>query len=57
VKPAGLAGAGLRAGHQVASGKDDGDGLGLDRGGCFVSLLVYGAKDLGYETQFSEFQA
>jgi hypothetical protein len=47
----GLAGAGLRRGEEVASGKDDGDGLRLDGGGFGVALLRDGAKQLGREPE------
>jgi len=37
-----LAGAGLGACQQVVSGENRWNGLGLNRGGCFVALFEYG---------------
>jgi hypothetical protein len=47
----GLAGPGLGGGEQVASGKDDGNGLRLDGGGFGVALLRDCAKQLGREPE------
>jgi hypothetical protein len=47
----GLAGAGLGAGHEVASGEDKGDRLGLDRRGLGVALVRDRAKELGREPE------
>ena len=47
----GLAGAGLRRAEQVAAGKDDGDGLRLDRGGRGVALVRYSAEQLGAQAE------
>jgi hypothetical protein len=46
-----LAGAGLGGAEQVASGKDDGNGLRLDGGGFGVALLRDRAKQLGREPE------
>src|SRR5581483_7250147 len=46
-----LAGAGLRAAHHVASGKDDGDGLRLNGGGLGVAGLGHGPQDLGPQAE------
>ena len=40
----GLAGAGLRAAHDVAAGEHGGDGLRLDRGGRGVARFVHGTQ-------------
>ena len=40
----GLAGAGLRAGEQVAAFQDGGNGLRLNRGGGFVAMFAHGAN-------------
>ena len=53
----GLAGSGLRAGHQVTTGEDDRNRLGLNRGGGFVAAIGDRTEDLGCETQFSKFHA
>ena len=50
----GLAGAGLGAGHEVASGEDDGDGIGLDGGGLGVALIRDRAKELGRQPERGE---
>jgi len=50
-EPGGLAGAGLGGAQQVAAGKDDGDGLQLDRGGRGVALLRNSAEQLGAEAE------
>jgi hypothetical protein len=47
----GLAGAGLRGAKKVAAGKNDGDGLRLDRGGNGVALLADSAKQLGRQAK------
>ncbi|MCW0435410.1 hypothetical protein NB723_000374 [Xanthomonas sacchari] len=47
----GLAGAGLRAGHQVMAFQGDGNGLRLDRGGGFVALLGQRAQQEGRKAQ------
>ena len=51
----GLAGAGLRAGHQVALLQHDGNRLLLDRGRGVIALLGNGAQDLGREAQVGKF--
>jgi hypothetical protein len=50
-KGRGLAGAGLGGAQQVFAGKDDGDGLRLDRGGRGVALLGDGAEQLGTQAE------
>ena len=49
-----LAGARLGAGHEVAAGEDERDGLGLDRGGFGVALVGDGVEQLGREPEFGE---
>jgi len=46
-----LAGAGLGGAEQVASRKDDGNGLRLDGGGFGVALLRDCAKQLGQQPE------
>jgi hypothetical protein len=46
-----LAGAGLRGAEEIASGEDDGNGLGLDGGGFGVALLRDCAKQLGQQPE------
>ena len=46
-----LAGAGLGAGHQVAAGEHERDGLGLDGGGLGVALVRDGAEKFGREPE------
>jgi hypothetical protein len=53
-EPGGLAGAGLRRAEEVASGKDDGNGLRLDGGGFGVALLRDGTKQLGQQPEAFE---
>ena len=43
----GLAGTGLRAGHQVVAGQGQRNGLGLDRGGGLVTLFFQGTQQEG----------
>ena len=50
----GLAGAGLRDADEVASGEDDRNGVGLDRGGGGVLLLSKGTGDRLCEAEFVE---
>ncbi len=50
-----LAGAGLGAAHDVASGEDDGNGLGLDRGGFGVAGIMHGPEDFGRQPEVGEF--
>jgi hypothetical protein len=50
----GLARARLGAGHQVATGKHERDGLGLDGGGLGVALVRDGAEELGREPKTIE---
>ncbi len=47
----GLAGAGLRGGHQVVTGEHGGNCLLLDRGWCVVALFGDGALDFGLEAE------
>jgi hypothetical protein len=47
----GLAGAGLRGAEKVASCEDDGNGLGLNRGGLGIALLGNCAEQLGREAE------
>ena len=47
-----LAGTGLGAAQQVVSLQDQGNGLGLDRGGSFVTLLAHGFNDGRGQVQF-----
>ena len=44
-KTGGLAGAGLRAAHQVAALQNDGNGLRLDRRGFGITALGNGANE------------
>ena len=50
----GLAGASLGAAHDITAGHDDGDGLGLNRGGFGVAVVYDGAQQLGQQAQFVE---
>ena len=50
----GLAGPGLGAREDVASSEDEGDGLGLDRGGFRVALVGDGAEELGRQPETIE---
>ena len=50
----GLAGAGLRRGHQVVAGHDGGDGLLLDGRRDVVALFADGAQEFGLEAEFGE---
>jgi hypothetical protein len=50
----GLAGARLRRSEQIASRKDDGDGLRLNGGGFRVAMLRDGAKQLGQQPEAFE---
>ena len=50
----GLAGPGLGGAEEVATRKDDGDGLRLDGGGFCVALLRDGTKQLGQEPEAFE---
>ncbi len=50
-----LAGAGLRAAHDVVAGQDDGNGLGLDRGGFGVAGIMHGPEDFGRQPEVGEF--
>jgi galactose mutarotase-like enzyme len=49
-----LAGAGLGAGHEVATGEDERDRLGLDGGGVRVALVGDGTEQLGRQPEISE---
>ena len=53
----GLAGAGLGRGEDVASLEDDGDGLGLDRGGGLLALFRDNADEIGRQAERIEGQA
>jgi hypothetical protein len=53
----GLAGAGLRGAQQIASRKDDRNGLRLDRGGFCVTLLRDCAQQLGQQPEAFERRA
>jgi len=50
----GLAGAGLRGAEEIASGKDEGNGLRLDGGGFCVALLRDCTKQLGQQPEAFE---
>ena len=49
-----LAGAGLGAGEDVATGQDERDRLGLDGGGLGVALVRDGAEELGRQPELIE---
>ncbi len=49
-----LAGAGLGAGEQVATGEDERDRLALDGGGFRVALVGDGTKELGRQPETIE---
>jgi hypothetical protein len=53
-EPGGLPGAGLGGAEEVTAGQDDGDGLGLDRGGPGIALLGYGARERGRKPEAFE---
>jgi hypothetical protein len=50
----GLAGAGLRRGHQVLAGHDGGDRLLLDRGRRIVALFGDGALEFGHQAEIGK---
>ena len=47
----GFPGAGLGCGEQVASLQDQGNRLGLDRGGVIVALFGYGTQQFGLKAE------
>jgi len=53
----GLASAGLRGPEQIASRKDDRDGLRLNGGGFCIALLRDGAQQLGQQPEAFEVRA
>ena len=50
----GLAGPGLRGAKQITAGEHLGDGLGLNRGGLGVTLLVDSTEQLGQKAEIFE---
>ena len=50
----GLAGAGLRAGEQVAPGEDGGNRLGLDRGRHRIAVFDDCANEFGGQAEICE---